>query len=104
MSRRPSHHYRRNIEGLRCLPFDSTKIVYRPQVGLALDKWNTIALIHAIGRASGPPQQDFNVKNLWLEYENRQHTPFFTLECWINQARQSLFNEPHVPYYIFQSV
>ncbi|KAH7983346.1 hypothetical protein HPB52_011342 [Rhipicephalus sanguineus] len=44
------------------LPLDDFKIVYRPQAGLELAKWNTVAVMHAIGRASGLSQQDFNDK------------------------------------------
>lgn len=44
------------------LPLDDFKIVYRPQAGLDLAKWNTVAVMHAIGRASGLSQQDFNDK------------------------------------------
>nr|XP_050026178.1 uncharacterized protein LOC126521511 [Dermacentor andersoni] len=44
------------------LPLDEFKIVYRPQAGLDLAKWNTVTVVHAIGRASGLSQQDFNDK------------------------------------------
>ncbi|KAH6940462.1 hypothetical protein HPB50_000069 [Hyalomma asiaticum] len=44
------------------LPHGDIKIVYRLQAGLELAKWNTIAVMHAIGRASGLPQQHFNDK------------------------------------------
>lgn len=44
------------------LPLDDFKIVYRPQAGLDLAKWNTVAVTHAIGRVSGLSQQDFNDK------------------------------------------
>ncbi|KAH7943195.1 hypothetical protein HPB52_006291 [Rhipicephalus sanguineus] len=44
------------------LPFDDYKVVYRPQAGLELAKWNNIAIMHAIGRASGLSQQDFGEK------------------------------------------
>lgn len=41
-------------------PTDDFKIVYRPQVGLDLSKWNLTAVTHAIGRSSGLTQQDFH--------------------------------------------
>ncbi|KAH6930882.1 hypothetical protein HPB50_020632 [Hyalomma asiaticum] len=44
------------------LPFDDYKVVYRPQAGLELAKWNNIAIVHAIGKASGFAQQDFSEK------------------------------------------
>ncbi|KAH6920923.1 hypothetical protein HPB50_028086 [Hyalomma asiaticum] len=44
------------------LPLDDFKIVYRRQAGLELAKWNTIAVMDAIGIASGLPQQHFNDK------------------------------------------
>ncbi|KAH6922460.1 hypothetical protein HPB50_014240 [Hyalomma asiaticum] len=43
------------------LPFDY-KVVYRPQAGLELAKWNNIAIVLAIARARGFAQQDFSEK------------------------------------------
>ncbi|KAH6934253.1 hypothetical protein HPB50_022625 [Hyalomma asiaticum] len=53
-------------------PMDHFKIVYRPQAGLDLSKWNLTASTHAIGRSSGLTQQDFydNVRVQMQEIEN----------------------------------
>ncbi|KAH6920848.1 hypothetical protein HPB50_028164 [Hyalomma asiaticum] len=53
-------------------PTDDFKIVYRPQAGLDLSKWNLTAITHAIGRSSGLTQQDFydNVRVQMQKIEN----------------------------------
>ncbi|KAH6942953.1 hypothetical protein HPB50_012715 [Hyalomma asiaticum] len=53
-------------------PTDDFKIVYRPQAGLDLSKWNLNAITHAIGRSSGLTQQDFydNVRVQMQKIEN----------------------------------
>ncbi|KAH6944446.1 hypothetical protein HPB50_003156 [Hyalomma asiaticum] len=53
-------------------PTDDFKIVYRPQTGLDLSKWNLTAITHAIGRSSGLTQQDFydNVRVQMQKIEN----------------------------------
>ncbi|KAH6927752.1 hypothetical protein HPB50_007734 [Hyalomma asiaticum] len=51
---------------------DDFKIVYRPQAGLDLSKWNLTAITHAIGRSSGLTQQNFydNVRVQMQKIEN----------------------------------
>ncbi|KAH6926788.1 hypothetical protein HPB50_022173 [Hyalomma asiaticum] len=53
-------------------PTDDFKIVYRPQAGLDLSKWNLTAITHAVGRSSGLTQQDFydNVRVQMQKIEN----------------------------------
>ncbi|KAH6920247.1 hypothetical protein HPB50_028765 [Hyalomma asiaticum] len=49
----PSLSQQRRWPKLPPLPLDDFKIVHRPQAGLELAKWNTIAVMHSIGRTSG---------------------------------------------------
>ncbi|KAH7932190.1 hypothetical protein HPB52_024835 [Rhipicephalus sanguineus] len=59
---KPSPSQQQRRPKIPALPLDDFKIVYSPQAGLKLAKWNIVTSIHASGRASGLSQRDFNDK------------------------------------------
>lgn len=54
------------------LLFDDYKVVYRPQARLELAKWNNIAIMQAIRRASGLSQQYFCEK-VWVQVQRQEN-------------------------------
>ncbi|KAH6935973.1 hypothetical protein HPB50_011961 [Hyalomma asiaticum] len=89
------------------LTFDDYKVIYRPQEGLELAKWNNTAIVHTIGRASGFAQQDFSEKVRWHREIRRYERPLYTsarfvLNCseptqhaytWLQQVKAILANK-----------